>query len=326
MVSETEERRRSALRKILEEREAAGGSLNALATAGDFSESAVRGFLTGRTRSLNAKTYDGLAKATGLSVAALHGEDVPGIGERGQPNDQTAERLLEARVAAGYLTADRFADAHQVETRKYRDQENGRRAVTEKDARAYAGPLGTSWQWLLRGEGDAPEGRIDREPDLPLDRSERPIAAPGMVAIDELDIRVGAGGAQLTDFNAFPEHEATQLEVRRTWILPDDVTRPVSTSPSSKMKIVAVVGDSMEPEYRPGERVLVDLGDITPSPPGTFVVWDGLALVIKQAEHVAWSDPPEVLLKSINPRYETYRRPLGEAYIQGRVIGKWLFR
>lgn len=308
------------VRRLMEEQAL---TMKGLSTKTGRSESFIRDILSGKSQNPRQDSVQLLASALGVSVAALTGP--PGEDPEGA-DDAVAERLLEARTAAGYLTADSFAAAQDIDPKKYRDQEDAKRLVTERDARAYAGALGTTWEWLLRGEGEPAEDRIDRAPEQPPTRAPRPAAAAGMVAIDEVDVRVGAGATALGDFDGFPDTASTHVEIRRTWVMPDDVTRPVSTSPASKMKIVAVVGDSMEPEYRPGERVLVDLGDITPSPPGTFVVWDGLALVIKQAEHVAWSDPPEVLLKSINPRYETYRRPLGEAYIQGRVIGKWLFR
>ena len=79
----------------------------------------------------------------------------------------------------------------------------------------------------------------------------------------------------------------------------------------------------MTPTFNPLDRVMVDLSDQTPSPPGVFVIWDGLGLVVKRVEHLAHSDPPRVRITSDNPKYQPYERILGEAYIQGRVLGKW---
>ena len=73
----------------------------------------------------------------------------------------------------------------------------------------------------------------------------------------------------------------------------------------------------------PGEKVLVDFRDTVASPPGIFVVWDGLGLVLKRVEFLAQSDPPKVRITSDNARYQPYERILEEAYIQGRVIGSW---
>jgi phage repressor protein C with HTH and peptisase S24 domain len=86
-----------------------------------------------------------------------------------------------------------------------------------------------------------------------------------------------------------------------------------------------VVGDSMPVTFRPYDKVMVDTEDRTPSPPGIFVVWDGLNLVLKRVEYIAHSEPPRVRILSENPEYQPYERVVEEAYIQGRVLGKWLW-
>ncbi|WP_020699587.1 S24 family peptidase [Reyranella massiliensis] len=84
-----------------------------------------------------------------------------------------------------------------------------------------------------------------------------------------------------------------------------------------------VRGDSQEPTLFPGQPVMVDTRDRRPSPPGMFLCWDGIGMVLKRIELVPNSQPPKVLLKSDNPRYETYERSLDEVHIYGRVIGVW---
>jgi phage repressor protein C with HTH and peptisase S24 domain len=133
------------------------------------------------------------------------------------------------------------------------------------------------------------------------------------IRIEELDVRASAG-AGLTG-----ENEKVVAE----WQVPSGVVRGYSTAPASEMRIITVMGDSMEPALLPGQRVLVDTGDRKPSPPGIFVVWDGLGLVIKRVQMVPHSEPPRVKITSDNVKYETYERTLEEAYIQGRVIGQW---
>ena len=133
------------------------------------------------------------------------------------------------------------------------------------------------------------------------------------IRIEELDVRASAG-AGLTG-----ENEKVVAE----WQVPSGVVRGYSTAPASEMRIITVMGDSMEPALLPGQRVLVDTGDRKPSPPGIFVVWDGLGLVIKRVQMVPHSEPPRVKITSDNVKYESYERTLEEAYIQGRVIGQW---
>jgi hypothetical protein len=48
-------------------------------------------------------------------------------------------------------------------------------------------------------------------------------------------------------------------------------------------------------------------------PPGIFVIWDGMGVVAKRVEHLPHSDPPKVMIKSLNPEYQTYERDAEES-------------
>lgn len=152
------------------------------------------------------------------------------------------------------------------------------------------------------------------------DRPLAPMAARrgadgAVLRIDELDVRAGAGSlAGLTG-----EHEKVVAE----WQVPSGIVRGYSTAPAADLRFITVMGDSMEPTLQPGQRVLVDTGDRQPSPPGVFVVWDGLGLVIKRVQMLPHSEPPRVKITSDNAKYDPYERTIEEAYIQGRVIGQW---
>ena len=144
-------------------------------------------------------------------------------------------------------------------------------------------------------------------------QSARNDAAGRMLRIEELDVRAGAGNGLIG------ENE----KVIAQWEVPSGIVRGYSTAPAEELRIITVMGDSMEPTLQPGQRVLVDTGDRMPSPPGIFVVWDGLGLVVKRLQVLPHSDPPRVKITSDNPKYDAYERTLEEAYIQGRVIGQW---
>jgi phage repressor protein C with HTH and peptisase S24 domain len=94
-------------------------------------------------------------------------------------------------------------------------------------------------------------------------------------------------------------------------------------APPTAVFIDEVRGDSNVPTLNPGEPVMIDSGDRRPSPPGFFLLWDGIGMVLKRVEFVPNSDPPKVLLKSDNPRYESYERLLDEVQIYGRMLGRW---
>ena len=82
----------------------------------------------------------------------------------------------------------------------------------------------------------------------------------------------------------------------------------------------------MAPELLPGETVLVDLSDVTPSPPGIFVVADGLGHIIRRCAHVPQSNPPQIRITAADTQYESHTTDLARAGIVGRVIAKlqWL--
>jgi phage repressor protein C with HTH and peptisase S24 domain len=85
-----------------------------------------------------------------------------------------------------------------------------------------------------------------------------------------------------------------------------------------------VEGDSMMPTLHDGDIVLVDLGRRAPTPPGIFVLHDGMGLVAKRLEHIPNSDPPRVRIISDNPLYKPYEGSGDEVNIIGRI--RWFAR
>ena len=157
---------------------------------------------------------------------------------------------------------------------------------------------------------------VDSSGQRPLAGSSRPEILAPMMRIEELDVRAsaGSGSSGLTDESA---------RTVAAWQIPNEIVRGYTTAPAAELRIITVLGDSMEPTLLPGQRVLVDTADRRPSPPGVFVVWDGLGLVVKRVQLLPHTDPPRVKITSDNQNYEPYERTLDEAYIQGRVIGQW---
>ena len=80
----------------------------------------------------------------------------------------------------------------------------------------------------------------------------------------------------------------------------------------------------MEPLLSSGDRILFDASLKVPVPPGIFVIWNGMGLVAKRIEHVPHSDPPRVVLKSLNPEYDSYGPLAEEICAVGRAV--WVSR
>jgi len=165
----------------------------------------------------------------------------------------------------------------------------------------------------------APEVGERRTSPLP---NPRPAPLSRQTDIPEFDIAASAGHGSLP----IAVSEEDGLRPVEHWSLPRRYLEAFSENPES-LAVIRVAGDSMEPDYQAGERVLVDRSHVMPSPPGVYVVWDGIGLVLKRVEVVFGSaDPVEIRISSINPAYSTYERALDEVHINGRVVGKWLWK
>lgn len=133
----------------------------------------------------------------------------------------------------------------------------------------------------------------------------------GFSAIAEIDVRASAGPGAI--------NEGLE-EASETWLLPDPLIRHEFRARASDLRMITIDGDSMEPVLSSGDRILIDTSQRIPVPPGIFVVWDGMGLVAKRVEHIAHSEPPRVIINSVNPEYSSYERDAEEVNIVGRVI------
>jgi phage repressor protein C with HTH and peptisase S24 domain len=207
------------------------------------------------------------------------------------------ERVIELRKQRGFKSASAAAERFGWNINSYRSIENGNRGVTTEWADLLAKAYKSSRAYILWGE------------DMP-----QPVAAnETSISIIELDVKASAGSGSLVDGDG-------NNEIGK-WSMPAASVKDFIAQPEN-IRIIQVIGDSMEPDFLPGQRVFVDTADRLPSPPGVFVIWDGFGLVIKRCQMLPHSDPPRVRLQSSNPGYGTYEVSLDEAHINGRVIGK----
>lgn len=110
------------------------------------------------------------------------------------------------------------------------------------------------------------------------------------------------------------------------WVMPASVLAQRTRGRPENIRIFTVQERAMVPELLPGETVLVDMADTVPSPPGIFVVADGLGHIIRRVAHVPHSKPAQIRLSVMDAAYEPMTMPLDGAGIVGRVIAKlqWL--
>lgn len=143
------------------------------------------------------------------------------------------------------------------------------------------------------------------------------------IMVPELAVTPQAGGgSEMPEMDGSGHHP-----VVGHWTMPADYLRSYVSQPQD-VRVLRVAGDSMEPEYPAGERVMVDTSHRVPSPPGVYVLWDGFGLVLKRLELIMGTTaPPRLRISSVNAAaYPAYERGLDEVVINGRVIGKWQWR
>jgi phage repressor protein C with HTH and peptisase S24 domain len=165
------------------------------------------------------------------------------------------------------------------------------RRLSEDDRRTLAQFFGVAEAELggLVEKSYVPNDRLDfvRVPRLPLGAS----AGPGAFALEERPF----------DSFGFSPH----------WL------REQGFEPKM-LSAIAVAGDSMEPELRDGDEILVDRSP-RPFRDGIHVVRMGDALYVKRVQHAR---PGRLMLVSANNAYPPIEVPVEEVEVIGRVVWK----
>ena len=164
--------------------------------------------------------------------------------------------------------------------------------------------LSVERNWLLHGIGD-----VDGESPIMEDPMEV------FVSVPSVEVTASMGGGNLVTDEV---ENGEPYNFQRSWIVHDLKADPAN------LRIMHVEGDSMMPTLHSGDVVLVDLARRSPTPPGIFVLFDGMGLVAKRLEHIPNNDPPKVRVISDNTFYSPYERTADEVSIIGRI--RWFAR
>ena len=134
-----------------------------------------------------------------------------------------------------------------------------------------------------------------------------------LVPVPEMEVEAAAGGGALAD---------EFVEEKTRWYLPEAMVRHEGDADPKTLRILRVRGDSMEPEMREGDRLLVDTARRRPATGELFVLFDGTGLVVKRVEMVPGEE--RIRLLSANPAYEPYTALGDEIHVVGKVV--WVLR
>lgn len=183
--------------------------------------------------------------------------------------------------------------------------------LTTENLDILAKVLGVSPEWLLTGSGRGPESieHVGNTPDLPeiaIDHT--------TVQIPEYDVRAGMGDGFIVDREAVKDF----WTFSRRYLADELRLNPRS------LAMLEVVGDSMEPTLKSGDRVLIDMTDRRIGTPGIFILWDGDGTVAKRLDLIPGSNPRRILRISDNPLHPPREVLVEDTNIVGRVV--WFAR
>ena len=154
--------------------------------------------------------------------------------------------------------------------------------------------------------------------------SDRP---PAQISVPFFDVRAAAGGGAMppdlsSSANSDSQDNAGNPEVLSPIGLgfPSSLLRRITSAPAASLQLISVSGDSMDPTLADGDLVMIDTARKQPSPPGIFILDDGVGLVAKRVDAVPNTTPPMLRLPSDNPAHSNYQRHLDEVHIIGHVI------
>jgi phage repressor protein C with HTH and peptisase S24 domain/DNA-binding XRE family transcriptional regulator len=211
------------------------------------------------------------------------------------------ERLREQRVRKG-LSQEQMAEAAGIPIETYKKYERNKR-MPGGDALGALARMGLSVAELLLGDRADSPGQAAT--------AEQPRA--GYVYLPLYDVRAKAGAGAVVE----AEQQVDALAFKEDWI-----RRELRAAPAD-LRLIYVEGDSMEPDLRAGDIVLIDHTDTTARREGIYVLRMEGALLVKQLQRL-----PGGIVKvlSRNAAYEPFTVPLtsleesNEFAVVGRVV------
>lgn len=184
----------------------------------------------------------------------------------------------------------------------------------------------------LTGEHD--EGAIRELQRVPIDEHWQPTAEadgqgynrdtyepqiPG--AIPELDAKAGAGEGAVGEVMVLPMGNGTisAHKILDEWRIPPAYLREAVANPDRAI-VLGIQGDSMMPNYAPGDRVIIDLTEHELRADGVYLISDGYSEPqIKRLQRIMFSVPPRCKIISDNPTYGAQEVDVDALKILGKV-------
>lgn len=202
-----------------------------------------------------------------------------------------SERMVSARLKLGCRDAMDFYKKYSQNGRlfsypKYQKHESGERPLNEKSAITYSKIFNVDWLWLLRGEQEKNAQTVSI--DI--------VDAIACCGNGHVNFKTHILGQHMISVSAF--HQITAINPER-------------------IKILKVIGDSMEPTISNGDFVWVDISCQTPIGDGIYMFCIGDRLVVKRVQMNPFNHSIQIL--SDNPKYMPIK---ADNYQTVRVVGR----
>lgn len=171
-----------------------------------------------------------------------------------------------------------------------------------------AAELGTTAEYLM----DESEAVSSDVAEARLSFAGLPVLSPadlGLVAIKEIDLALGAGGAYLDD--------GAVMEVERYF--PEQWLRELTDAPVEQLVFARVRGDSMRPTIESGGIVIIDLRKKRIDEQDA--IWAVAVADIGMVKRIWANSDGSYKIKSDNERVRPETAVDDEMYVLGRVVG-----
>ncbi len=223
--------------------------------------------------------------------------------------EDLAYRLREIRTYFNY-TQDKFAKELGINQRLLSKYETAYLELPD-EIKYKLLQIGVSPDWLLTGEGEMFSSSmknddgltVTQKPEFSLSHKETHLVNYNSVKIPILDIKASAGyGIEGIDNPNIVDYL--------------DISKHLLGHYGQNVVCLEIKGDSMEPDFRSGDFVLCAVGVVEAN--GFYVININGNILFKRLQFIKQE---KILIKSINPAYETEEIGLNEKGYFG-IVGK----
>ncbi len=247
--------------------------------------------------------------------------------------------LRDFRIAAG-LSQPELAKAADTNVQNVSRIERGERKLAQEWADLFAPHLKTTARELMFPTPEklnslrAGNGSVRELERVPLDEDWAPTSdtdgegynrdsyeprIPG--AIPELDAKAGAGEGAVGEVMVLPVGSGTisAHKIVDEWRIPPSYLREAVSNPDRAI-VLGIQGDSMMPNYAPGDKVIIDLSEHELRADGVYLISDGYSEPqIKRLQRVLFTVPPRCKIISDNSSYAEQEVDIDGLRIMGKV-------